>query len=153
MKMGKALKTVQGEERTGDVPQWGRGILEGAAVIGYYAGADSYTTQDKDADGKAIGTPRNVVFIKLVDVIKFTPNKAHSDDGTTELLPVIGVPLNADTKEKLNPQTLKTGQALLIQFTKTETDLNNMRRYRVESLTPAQYDDVRQLALLDAKSN
>lgn len=134
----RKLEDTKGQERADLLPMWGKGIIEGAAVIGKYVGAGSYQVDDTDAENNVIGK-REVRYVKLADVLEFRPAAPDSADGTTAQHMALGVPLNADTRNKLDPDTLPAGCYLLISFTHKDAQFNNLRRFRVEIISRAQY--------------
>lgn len=137
--LGNLINTTKGQEREDMLPMFGRGIIVGAAVVGEYTGHGEYTTTDKDEQGNVTGEPRTVRYIKLRNVVEFRPDAPGSEQGKSVQHIALGVPLNADTRQKLDPDTLTLGMVLLIQFTGTDPKFNNMRRFRVELITSVAY--------------
>ncbi|MBX3704574.1 MAG: hypothetical protein KF822_12435 [Steroidobacteraceae bacterium] len=128
----KLLATVVGDELTG-LPSWKPNEL-GDAIVGKYVGEHSYETQDKDAQGKATGRPRTVSCVKLAGAVVID---AASGDAALHRSMIVA--RNADTKHKLDADTLAQGCYLLIQFTSVAADFNHMRRYRVAVISEGDY--------------
>lgn len=138
MSFKQKIQDVKGQERADLLPMFGKDIVEGAAVIGRYVGSGSYQVEDKDEAGNVTGK-RDVRYVKLADVLEFRPEAAHATAGQTLQHLALGVPLNADTKNKLDPDTLPIGCYLIIEHTHRDERFGNMRRFRVEIITRAQY--------------
>lgn len=138
--LSKVIAGTQGQARPDMLPMWGKDLRIGGAVVGQYVGADTFMAQDKDEKGTVTGT-RPVRFIKLINVIELVP-ASGADHETSRQHLALGVPLNADTKNKLDPDTLPAECFLLIQFTGTAAEYNNMRRFRVEIISRAAYAEI-----------
>lgn len=139
--LGKALNSTKGTERADKLPMAKLAVL-GAALVGVVSGFDNYETEDTDAEGKATGKKRVVKYVKLTNAVEFQPDAPHSEIGKTVEHLAIGMPINADTKAKLDADTLPVGSYLLVQFREIAAQWNNMRLYRVETLTKQQYNDI-----------
>lgn len=140
MSFGKALAGVQGTVREDKLPMWSPKLLL-AAVVGIVAGFDEYPTKEVKADaekGIKAEASRMVKYVKLSGVLEFAPATDDAPERVTEHL-ALGVQINADLKVKLDSDTLPAGSIVLIQHNEIAAQFNNMRRYRVETLTRQQY--------------
>jgi hypothetical protein len=125
---------TEGQEREDRLPMFPppRAAL-GVGVAGEYVGHDTFTVQDKDDAGNVTGS-RTVPFIKLRNVVNFTPNEDGKGGKLSQLL-AVGVPINADARTKLDPDTLPAGCFLHIVLRERDPQYNNMNRYTVKIIS------------------
>lgn len=131
MSFAKALEKVQGQKLEGDIPSFSAKTI-GSAVIGMVAGFASYNTKET-----ATEKSRPVRYVKLKSAIEY-----DAGENLTLQHIAIKVDLNHDLKSKIDDQTMEAGTILLIEHTDVAVEFNNMRRYRVEILTKAQYNEL-----------
>lgn len=130
-----------GTERADRLDMWPpKGAAVGVGITGQYVGSDSFTVQDKDDAGNVTGS-RQVTFIKLRSCVMFTPNAAGTGGNLTQAL-AMGVPVNADTRTKLDPDTLQPNTYLHIVLRERDERFNNMNRYTVKEITAATWDRI-----------
>jgi len=141
--MLEKINNVKGQERPDMLPMWTLPASApiGAAVVGAYAGSDTFQVDEKDEQGTVTGK-RTVRYIKLAGVLQFTPLGDNHEKGETVQHLALGVPLNADTKNKLDPDTLPPTCYILVQYKGKDAQFNNMRRFRVEIISKAAYLDL-----------
>lgn len=133
----KVADETEGQERADILPMWSGNVRVGGIIAGEYVGSDTFQAQDKDGNGNAVGPKRTVTFIKLRDVAEYIPDADDPTKGTTAQHLALGVPLNGDTKAKLDPDTLSPGCRLLIKLRELDPAYRNMRRYDVKLITEA----------------
>jgi hypothetical protein len=131
MSFGKALEKVVGMVLEDSLPMFSAKEI-GSAVVGIVAGFSSYTMKATEAEAA-----RTVHYVKLKSALEY-----NAGTNKTAQHLAIGVPINADLKNKLDSATLEVGTYVLVQFKDVAAEFNNMRRYRVEIITKAQYNDL-----------
>lgn len=136
MSFGNKLAGVTGIARPDRLAFFDVGSASvGASVVGKYVAADTYQVKEGDST-------RQVRFIKLVDAVEFKPIADNHDKGEIIQHLAIGVSINADTKHKLDPDTLPVGSYVLIRYLGQDAEFNNLRRFNVLLITRAQYLDL-----------
>lgn len=116
-----------GQERSGISVYWPpRELTLGAGVCGKIAGRGSYTVKGDD------GTSQLVPTVKLVECVTYTPT---DDGGRLRQEISVEVSLNADLRRKLDADVLAVGTPVQVVFTGEDAEYNNMRRYRVSTVT------------------
>jgi tellurite resistance protein len=129
MSFAKALQQVRGVAMEDKV--FFRPKSVGSAVVGIVAGFSSYPTK-----ATAQEPSRMVKTLKLKSALEFLPD---GNSGATKQHLAIVVEMNHDLQSKIDSDTVEVGTYLLIEFLETVVDFNNMRRYRVEMISKAQY--------------
>ncbi len=136
MSFGSKLASVTGIVRPDRLPFFDVGTASiGASLIGRYVSADSYLVTEGD-------TKRSVRFLKFVDAVEFRPIADNHDKGEIIQHLAIGVSVNADTRNKLDPDTLPVGSYVMIRYLGQDAEFNNLRRFSVQIITKAQYLDL-----------